>query len=836
MERVLRYVEGMDVDTMETSQQRESGGGGVEAANSQASGAGGGTILTRIGNVLKDISDRLGRRKLFKRKEDGTVRVANTDSREEEGETEVKVEEVVGSDCEEEIDVRVEKEESKEMESENKSTGSAGTTTKGYSFLEQLDEEERVEEEDRTSRTSRKRKAQEEGKESFRIRGLLNSAGWRERSKETREDDRWSRNVERNEGSTKISRKCKIPLPEEFNLGLDIRGMEVNNASRRNSNMGCNKKAVFTKKENMKGEARNWISSFTRVGCIGCRNEKGESNHGGRSAEPVILIIGDESVPSAVGHTRKGEASSCTWIFKKEHLALEEVASTLNRLNEEKKEWDIRCGRRAHEFFIPNGSKILVASYTHLRKEGLEGYIGDFNNMVKDVWALTGDIGIEVLPCVPVVFENIDQVGEELLAGMRNWIEWISEVEGKEAVGELSRTGGEEICWARTSTVIYRPSFVIMTPKGKKEGEVAAWRNRGNRLEVVRGERKEVELRHAATAKGIEKLMAAKGVKIDEEEEEEKEKRNSFRKGVSMEGEYCFAKAVSDYTRKARENGSYNGRQVGNVREQLAVRAALEEKEVRKKLVFFVGGSQIKRIGEKVVEMGGEVVEVGKVSSIKGQWTREKVEKVRKELEECETVPDCIVIGGPGGSTIRHGPVGRRGFGPEMRMILTEGMREGKIRIEYHLTEPVKISMLERSGVARLVELLVEQVAEILPLTQIWYLGPAPRHVVKCCEDRGHMQAEDVWVIEGQRRELDMEIERRITNRCEIVKWYEAKGLEKEPEVEDIRRMRVVSEDGVHLTEDWCRSSAVHLCFRMGDNEVMLVKEDGGQQNKRPRL
>ena len=315
-----------------------------------------------------------------------------------------------------------------------------------------------------------------------------------------------------------------------------------------------------------------------------------------------------------------------------------------------------------------------------------------------------------------------------------------------------------------------------------------------------------------------------------------KKRGTTFKKGVSMEGEYGFARAVSEYTKRARENGSYSGRQVGNVKEQLAVRASLEEKEVRKKLVFFVGGSQIKRIGEKVTEIGGEVVEVGKVLRIKGQWTRDKVEKVRKELEECETVPDCIVIGGPGGSTIRHGAVGRRGFGPEMRMVLTEGTRGGKIRVEYHLTEPVKISMLERSGLARLVEVLVEQVLELLPLTQIWYLGPAPRHVVKCCEDRCHMQAEDVWVIEGQRRELDMEIERRVVNRCEMVRWYEAKGLDKEPEVEDIRRMRVVSEDGVHLTEDWCRSTAVHLCFRMGEREVMLVKDDSGQQYKRPRI
>ena len=56
-------------------------------------------------------------------------------------------------------------------------------------------------------------------------------------------------------------------------------------------------------------------------------------------------------------------------------------------------------------------SKILVGSYTNLRREGLEGYISEFNNMVKDSWGLMGDIGVEVLPFVPVVYKGIDSMG-----------------------------------------------------------------------------------------------------------------------------------------------------------------------------------------------------------------------------------------------------------------------------------------------------------------------------------------------------------------------------------------------------------------------------------------
>ena len=96
------------------------------------------------------------------------------------------------------------------------------------------------------------------------------------------------------------------------------------------------------------------------------------------------------------------------------------MVGVLKRLDEEKREWDKECGRRPHDLFIPNGSKILVGSYVHLRREGLEGYISDFNNLVKDIWTFTKDIGVEVLPYVPVVNEGIDALGGELLAGVRN--------------------------------------------------------------------------------------------------------------------------------------------------------------------------------------------------------------------------------------------------------------------------------------------------------------------------------------------------------------------------------------------------------------------------------
>ncbi len=77
---------------------------------------------------------------------------------------------------------------------------------------------------------------------------------------------------------------------------------------------------------------------------------------------------------------------------------------------------------------MPNASKILVI---HLRKVGQKGYISDFCNMGKNVLALTGDIGVEVLLVVPVVYEGLDVEGGRLVSEVKDWIEWIGEESGR---------------------------------------------------------------------------------------------------------------------------------------------------------------------------------------------------------------------------------------------------------------------------------------------------------------------------------------------------------------------------------------------------------------------
>ncbi len=103
-----------------------------------------------------------------------------------------------------------------------------------------------------------------------------------------------------------------------------------------------------------------------------------------------------------------------------------------------------------------------MGSYVHLRREGLDSYVADFNNMVKEVQNVLGDTGIEVLPVVPVCFEGIDDLGRELLGGVRMWINWISEKSGRTEIKELALTAGRENDSEMVRSVIWKPSCVLL--------------------------------------------------------------------------------------------------------------------------------------------------------------------------------------------------------------------------------------------------------------------------------------------------------------------------------------------------------------------------------------
>ena len=112
-----------------------------------------------------------------------------------------------------------------------------------------------------------------------------------------------------------------------------------------------------------------------------------------------------------------------------------------------------------------------------------------------------------------------------------------------------------------------------------------------------------------------------------------------------------------------------------------------------------------------------------------------------------------------------------------------------------------------------------------IPTVKVVYVEMFPRFVERCCRKDGHMSEEDPWVYDNNRREIEREIRVKLDGRCEVVKWFEGAGLEKEPELEQIRRLGVVGSDGVHLSGDHCKRAAVYLCSRLLEQEVVLGEE-----------
>ena len=66
-----------------------------------------------------------------------------------------------------------------------------------------------------------------------------------------------------------------------------------------------------------------------------------------------------------------------------------------------------------------------------------------------------------------------------------------------------------------------------------------------------------------------------------------------------------------------------------------------------------------------------------------------------------------------------------------------------------------------------------------------------------------------------------------------MVQWFKSVGVDKEPEIEQIRRMGVVGRDDVHLGGEHCKRAAVYLCSRLTEQEVVFGAE--GPPAKRSR-
>ena len=73
----------------------------------------------------------------------------------------------------------------------------------------------------------------------------------------------------------------------------------------------------------------------------------------------------------------------------------------------------------------------------------------------------------------------------------------------------------------------------------------------------------------------------------------------------------------------------------------------------------------------------------------------------------------------------------------------------------------------------------------------------------------------------------------RLEGQCEIVHWFELVGAEREPELREIQIRGIVGQDNVHLSQKVCRDAAVKLCYRVAEEQVVMVEE--GRPAKRMR-
>jgi hypothetical protein len=118
------------------------------------------------------------------------------------------------------------------------------------------------------------------------------------------------------------------------------------------------------------------------------------------------------------------------------------------------------------------------------------------------------------------------------------------------------------------------------------------------------------------------------------------------------------------------------------------------------------GASEAERLVEEMEKIGEQLVDTSQTIKIRGEWTVEQNDQAIQEAKLMEAVPDKLVIMGPGNSQVKHGRLELRGKGPERKIMYN---KDRSIRVEYHLTEPTRISLGEKEKLVGLVELLTDE-------------------------------------------------------------------------------------------------------------------------------
>ncbi len=105
------------------------------------------------------------------------------------------------------------------------------------------------------------------------------------------------------------------------------------------------------------------------------------------------------------------------------------------------------------------------------------------------------------------------------------------------------------------------------------------------------------------------------------------------------------------------------------------------------------------------------------------------------------------------------------------------------------------------------------------------------------------MTDNDRVILDNIRRDVHRDIIdslKDMDRKIRVLEWWDVLGLEGDKTVSDVKRMRLVESDGVHLTVRANRCAAVSLCIRVREKELENEHEERkshtGSVIKRPRL
>jgi hypothetical protein len=115
----------------------------------------------------------------------------------------------------------------------------------------------------------------------------------------------------------------------------------------------------------------------------------------------------------------------------------------------------------------------------------------------------------------------------------------------------------------------------------------------------------------------------------------------------------------------------------------------------------------------------------------------------------------------------------------------------------------------------------VEDIRDMLDdKVRVAVLTVPPRFVRPCC--REHMTEEDVWLLDGLRRDVNREIRDEVSERglkVEVIEWWTLLGERDDLTISDIRKRDFLDSDNVHLKKRANNLAAEVLCTRLRARE-----------------